>query len=135
MRSRANTLQLRHMDIIISCKNFDLTPSLRAYVEEKVGKLNNYWDRIIRARVDLQVDKNKRGGLMHQATVTLEVPGPDIRVTEEAGDMHAAFDLTMPVLEIQIKKAKSKIEGTDWRQIRRAKEKFMTWYERMRNNK
>lgn len=122
------------MDIIISCKNFDLTPALRTYTEDKVGKLVNYWDRIIRARVDLEVDKNKRSGLMHKATVTLEVPGPDIRVTEEAGDMHAAIDLVLPVIERQIKKTKVRVEKTDWRQIRRAKEKFMNWYERMRGN-
>ncbi|HBH17234.1 MAG TPA: ribosome-associated translation inhibitor RaiA, partial [Candidatus Veblenbacteria bacterium] len=98
-------------------------------------KLANYWDRIIRARVELEVDKNKRGGLIHSATVTLEVPGPDIRVQEEAGDMHAAIDLTMPVLERQIKKAKNKLERTDWRHMDKAREKFRQWYERMRGNK
>jgi len=130
----ADTLQYISMDIIIGCKNFELTPSLRTYIEEKVGKLANYWDRIIRARVELEVDKNKRGGLIHSATVTLEVPGPDIRVQEEAGDMHAAIDLTMPVLERQIKKAKNKLEHTDWRHMDKAKEKFRQWYERMRGN-
>ncbi len=120
------------MDIIISCKNFDLTPSLRAYVEEKIGKMANYWDRIIRAKVDMEVDKNKRGGLMHRATVTLEVPGPDIRVAEESSEMHAAIDLLIPVLERQIKKTKARQEKNDWRQIRRAKEKFMAWYDSLR---
>ena len=134
LRGQADTLQYNGMDIIIGCKNFELTPSLRTYIEEKVGKLGNYWDRIIRARVELEVDKNKRDGLMHSATVTVEVPGPDIRVQEEAGDMHAAIDLVIPVIERQIKKAKEKLEHTDWHKVRRAKEKFQQWYERMRNN-
>lgn len=120
------------MDILITCKNFDLTPSLRTYTEEKLAKLSNFWERIIRIRVELEVDKNRRGGLMHKATFTLEVPGPDIRVSEESGDMRAAIDIALPILERQVQKAKQKIEKSDWRQMRKAKEKFWNWYNRMR---
>lgn len=121
------------MDIIISCKNFDLTPSLRTYVEEKLSKLGNFWDRIIRIRVELEVDKNKRGGRMHTATMTVEVPGPDIRISEEAGDMHAAIDIALPILERQLQKAKNKVEKLDWRRMRKAKEKFQDWYNQIRS--
>ena len=120
------------MDIIVSCKNFNLTPSLKAYVEDKVGKLARFWERILRARVELEVDKNRRSGLSHRVAVTLEVPGPDIRVTEEAADIHAAIALTMPTLERLIIKAKDKMARTNWRHLKRAKEKFRGWYEQIR---
>ncbi|MDZ4229858.1 MAG: HPF/RaiA family ribosome-associated protein, partial [Candidatus Veblenbacteria bacterium] len=89
--------------------------------------------RIIRARVEFEVDKNKRGGLMHRATVTLEVPGPDIRVSEQAGDVHAALDLTMPLLERQLERTKTKLERVDVRLARRAKAKLRDWYEQFRS--
>lgn len=120
------------MDIIVSCKNFALTPSLQAYAEDKVGKLGHFWERIIRARVELEVDKNRRQGVWHRATVTLEVPGRDITVTEEAGDVHAAIDLAIPVLERMLEKAKGKLEPVDWRRFKRARDKFFGWYNSVR---
>jgi len=120
------------MEIIISCKNFELTPSLREYAQEKLSKLGIFWHRIIRVRLELEVDKHKRGGKMHQATVTVEVPGPDIRVVEQAEEMHAAIDLAIPVLERQIKKMKERLQRTDWKHLKRARDKFSEWYSRMR---
>ena len=99
------------MDIIISGKDFKLTPSLKTYVTEKVGKLSHYWNKIIRARVELDVDRNKKSGDLYRAQVWLEVPGKDIEVGGKASDMHAAIDMLMPKLERLIAKAKGKGEA------------------------
>lgn len=121
------------MDIIISGKNFDITPSLRLYTEAKLGKLVHFWHKIIRARVEMEVDKGKHSGFNHRVTITLEIPGPDIRVMKESSDMHAAIDLAMPVLERQVNKIKAKLDKTDWHKLRRAREKFLSWYQSWRN--
>ncbi len=120
------------MDIIVSAKNFELTPSLTAYAEEKVGKLQHFWGEIIRARVELTVEESLKTGARHVATVTLEVPGPDIRASEEAGEMHAAIDEVVPVMERLIQKAKGKSGRGDVRLLRRTKRRLTDWYDRFR---
>ena len=99
------------MDLIISGKNFRLTPSLKAYVQEKIGRLGHFWRRIIRARVELDVDHNQRSGDIYRVQTILEVPGPDIRLGIKARDMHEAIDLTAPKLERLISKVKGRLEN------------------------
>ncbi|MDP3964195.1 MAG: HPF/RaiA family ribosome-associated protein, partial [bacterium] len=41
------------MKFIITGKNFDLTPSLKRYAEEKISRLEKYFDPIIKAKVEL----------------------------------------------------------------------------------
>lgn len=106
------------MDIIISGKDFRLTPSLKTYVEQKVGKLAHFWYKIIRARVELDVDHNQKSGDIYRVEVKLEVPGPDIRIGHKSADMHAAIDAVVPKLERLIARAKGKHEGKT-RRLRR----------------
>lgn len=98
------------MDLIVSGKNIKLTPSLKNYVVEKVGKLAGFWNKIIRARVELKVQKGIRGGQASEINVNLEVPGKDITAQVKASEMHEAIDLVVPKLESQIRKIKGKIE-------------------------
>lgn len=121
------------MDIIVGAKNFELTPSLRTYVEGKVGKLQHFWKEIIRARVELTVEESLKTGARYLVTVTLEVPGPDIRVEEEAGEMHAAIDMAIPVLERLVEKVKGKSGRGDVHLMRRAHQKLVKWYDQFRN--
>ncbi|MFZ5391426.1 MAG: ribosome hibernation-promoting factor, HPF/YfiA family [Patescibacteria group bacterium] len=97
------------MDFIISGKNFKLTPSLKQYIQDKLGRLKKYWGKIIRARVELKVDKAHKSGQISEVDVVLEVPGPDIRAEQKASEMHEAIDLVMPKLEKQLRRAKDKI--------------------------
>jgi len=99
------------MDLIISGKNFKLTPSLKAYVEEKVGRLSKFWNKIIRARVELDVDHNKKSGDIYGVEAKLEIPGPDIQIGTKSSDMHAAIDEIIPKLERLLVKSKGKLES------------------------
>ncbi len=98
------------MDIIISGKNFKLTPSLKVYVQEKFGKLARYWGRIVRTRVELDVEHNQATGEVYRVEAKVEVPGPDITIGEKASDMHAAIDAVVEKLQRLISKAKGKGE-------------------------
>jgi len=99
------------MDLIISGKNFKLTPSLKAYVEEKMARLNKFWNKIIRVRVELDVERNQKSGDVYGVEAKLEVPGPDIQVGSKSSDMHAAIDEIMPRLERLLVKTKGKLES------------------------
>lgn len=106
------------MDLIISGKDFKLTPSLKTYVEKKIGKLGHFWSRIVRCRVELELDHNQKRGDIFRVEVWLEVPGPDIQMSATASDIHAAIDLVVPKLERQITKLKGKHESKDRRERR-----------------
>ncbi len=109
------------MDIIISGKDFRLTPSLKTYVTQKVGKLAHYWGKISRARVELDVDHNQKSGNIYRVEVWLDIPGePDIALGAKAADMHAAIDVVVPKLERQIMKLKGR-EQAKLRRERRSK--------------
>ncbi len=99
------------MDFIISGKNFKLTPSLKQYIQDKLGRLKKYWGKIIRARVELKVDKAHKSGQVSEVDVVLEVPGPDIRAEQKGNEMHEAIDLIMPKLEKQLRRAKDKVKS------------------------
>lgn len=109
------------MDLIVSGKNIKLTPSLKNYVSEKVGKLAGFWGKIIRARVELNVEKSAKEGKASEVNVNLEVPGKDITAQVKASEMHEAIDLVVPKLESQIRKAKGKMEDKIRRLTRRDK--------------
>lgn len=99
------------MEIIISGKNFKLTPSLKTYVTQKVSRFTKYWNKIIRVRVELDVDHNQKSGDIYRVEIWLEIPGPDIRLGIKASDMHEAIDLLVPKIERQISKVKGKFEA------------------------
>lgn len=108
------------MDIIIGAKDFKLTPSLKTYVEQKVGKLARYWSKIIRARVEFKIDHKQKSGDIFHIEVCLEVPGPDIAINAKASEIYSAINIVVPKLERQIVKVKGKFEARN-RSLRQAK--------------
>ncbi len=96
------------MQIIISAKNFRLTTALEDYVNEKFSKLEHFWNRIIKAIVELESDETKKATDRFMVAVTLEVPGPDIGASVRSEDMYAAIDEVVPKLERRLNKIKGK---------------------------
>lgn len=81
------------MNIIITGKNFDLTPALESYVREKVAKFNKYDHKIISVSVILSVDDghHKRGDI-YSAEVIIDRAGKNIVAKETKDEMYAAVD-------------------------------------------
>lgn len=95
------------MQITIKAKKLDLTPALRQYAEEKVGKLARFYDRISVARVDLERRLHREKGDIFRAEINLDVPRRKvIRAEVEANDIYAAIDLVIPKLEKTISRFK-----------------------------
>lgn len=104
------------MKITVRGKNFELTNSLKNYVEDKVGKIEKYFnDAFIEAQVGLEVEKDR-----HIVEVTIMVDGLLLRGEESSGDMYASIDGVIEKLERQVRKHKTRIG----RKIREKKKEF-----------
>ncbi len=94
------------MDIHITAKQIKMTPAIRAYVEEKVGKAQRYFDHIINAQVFLSVQKR-----FHNAEVVVHAPGQTIRALAMAADLYSAVDLAAAKVDAQLKKFKERLKS------------------------
>ena len=87
-------------------KNIEITPSLREYVEKRVGKVTKYFEKVGEISVLLTVHKGR-----HIVEVTVPVQGGVLLRGEEATmDMYTSIDLVVEKLERQIRKQKTKLE-------------------------
>ena len=106
------------MKFIIVGRNIEVTPGLRAAVEEKIGKLDKYFNPDTEVHVTLSVEKdrqkmavtanNSKDAITH-FTVTIPVKGSIIRSEQVSNDMYVSIDLVEEIIERQLKKYKNKI--------------------------
>lgn len=97
------------MQIIVKGKNLEVTDALRSYALEKVGRIERYFDRILKTEIELSVERNPKISENQVVEVTLFTSGPILRAKEAAPDMYQAIDLVAEKLERQALKAKKKI--------------------------
>ncbi|OGE81169.1 MAG: ribosomal subunit interface protein [Candidatus Doudnabacteria bacterium RIFCSPLOWO2_02_FULL_48_8] len=111
------------MNISIKATHLDLTPSIKQYVEEKIGGLGKIIFGPIEAKVELERDRHHQSGLVFRAEVTMFAGGKVLRADALGEDMYAAIDLVMPKLREQITKFKNKRDTLQRRGARLAKKK------------
>lgn len=105
-----NKKGVRTMKMIVKGRHMDITPAIRSYAEEKIGRVAKILDHMIMsAEVELQVEKNPSIQNGHVAEVTVYTKGHVIRAREASSDMYAAIDLVSEKLERQVRKFKTKI--------------------------
>ena len=92
------------MKFIIVGRNIEVTPGLRAAVEEKIGKLDKYFNPDTEVHVTLSVEKDRQ-----KIEVTIPVKGSIIRSEQVSSDMYVSIDLVEEIIERQLKKYKNKI--------------------------
>jgi putative sigma-54 modulation protein len=97
------------MEIKIRGKNVELTPALKGYIEEKIGRLNKYFDQVKEVDVALTVERHKSIENTQKAEVTVFVNGSVIRGEEASVSMYSSVDIVVEKLERQLKRYKSKI--------------------------
>jgi len=103
------------MNLNLSGHHLDITPALRTYVQDKLGRVTRHFDHVIDAHVVLSVDK-----LRQKAEVTLRVRGKDIHCASEDADLYAAIDLLIDKLDRQVLKYKDKRQDKGHESPRRA---------------
>lgn len=92
------------MKFIIVGKNIEVTPGLHSAVEEKIGKLERYFNPETEVHVTLSVEKERQ-----KIEVTIPVKGNIIRSEQVSNDMYVSIDMVEEVIERQLKKYKNKI--------------------------
>ncbi len=97
------------MEIAIRGKNIELTPALKDYIDDKVGRLEKYFESINAVDVTLTVERNRSIEKTQRAEVTMHVNGTVIRAEEASVSMYSSIDIVVEKLERQLKKYKSKI--------------------------
>jgi putative sigma-54 modulation protein len=83
----------RQNDIIISGNNIDLTGALKSMVIEKVSKLFEHENQIIRIRVELGTDQKNRSNSSFMAKGHVEIRGRDMVATVTSEDLYKSIDL------------------------------------------
>ncbi len=111
------------MNINIKGTNVDLTPSIKQYVEEKIGHLEKFLGKIESAKVELERDRHHHTGNVMRAEVMLIVGGKVMRADASSEDMYASIDMVVPKLKEQISKFKDKRVTLQKRGGRDAKKK------------
>lgn len=100
------------MKIVIEGKNIELTQGIKDHVNEKLHRLQNHYENIIKGhevKVKLSVLKNPRITASNITEVTIFLDGKIIRSEVASEDMYASIDLVVDKLDRQIQKYKSKV--------------------------
>ena len=92
------------MNLVISGKNIDITEGLRSAIEEKIGKLERYFNDSTEVHVTLSTEKERQ-----KIEVTIPMKGSMIREEETSKDMYVSIDLVEEVIERQLRKYKNKL--------------------------
>ncbi|MDR1225331.1 MAG: ribosome-associated translation inhibitor RaiA [Prevotellaceae bacterium] len=98
------------MNVKIQSIKFTADKNLLAFIEDKVGKLDRFYDGIVGAEVALSLenvsdDKNK------VAKIRLVVPGNDMFAEHQCKSFEEAVDMNVEVLKKQLAKHKDKERG------------------------
>lgn len=93
------------MNIIVSGRHLEITPALKTYAEEKVGKFGRYLSDISEAVVTLSIEKKYR----HKAEVLLRANGVLIQAEGVTGEIYSSIDEVVEKLERRVKKYKEKL--------------------------
>jgi len=100
------------MNIIVSGKHIEVTPSLKAYAEEKLARLEHLGFDILTIHVELDVDHHHHKGQVAKASAEVKATAKTFFAHEVASEMHEAIDLLVPKLEHQIDHFKGKLKDS-----------------------
>jgi putative sigma-54 modulation protein len=92
------------MRLQVKGKNVEVTPSIRAYAERKLGKLEKQLAEQTQVEVELSEQKNPSIAESHVAEATIFTKGPTLRAREVSPDMKVSIDQLVEKLERQVKK-------------------------------
>ncbi|MBW7871731.1 MAG: ribosome-associated translation inhibitor RaiA [Flavobacteriia bacterium] len=95
------------MTINLQTVNFNAKPGLDEYVEKKLGKLEQFYDKILSAQVSMRVE-NVSEKENKFVDIRLEVPGDDIVVKKSGQTFEECIDLSLEALKKMIIRRKEK---------------------------
>lgn len=96
------------VNLKISSVHFDADRKLIEFIQNRVDKLANYYDKIIDGEVILKVE-NSNNTENKVAEIKLLVPGNDIFAKKQCKSFEEATDTAVEALRRQLKKHKEKL--------------------------
>lgn len=94
------------MQFNIRGKKLEVTEALKSYIEEKLGRLNKYFEEPDNITASVLIKLN---GKQQVVEVTINTHGLILRGEEANKDLYASIDLVTDKIERQIRKNKTKI--------------------------
>lgn len=91
-------------EVIVSGIHLDLTPSLKFYVNDKVGRLVRHEERIVRIKVELEYDGKNDVTRPFIAKGHIVIHGPDMNCSVASDDCHKSVDLLVDRLDRMLRR-------------------------------
>ncbi len=98
------------MTINIQSVHFDADKKLIDFINDKVKKLNTYYEGIITSEVTLKLDKNSNNE-NKIAEIKMNSRGHEFFAKKQCASFEEATDLSCDALKSQLKKHKEKIQS------------------------
>jgi putative sigma-54 modulation protein len=98
------------MTINIQSVHFDADKKLLGFVNEKVTKLNTFYDGIINSEIILRLDKSSTSE-NKIAEIKMLGKGQEFFAKKQCSTFEEATDLACEALKTQVKKYKEKVSG------------------------
>jgi putative sigma-54 modulation protein len=96
------------MDIQVHSIHFTADKKLIDFINEKVGKLDLFFENIIAGEVFLRIDKSQEGD-NKVAEVKILIPGKELFAKKQCKTFEEATDLAVEALRKQVRKHKEKV--------------------------
>ncbi len=96
------------VNVKINSVHFDADKKLIEFIQERVNKLSNYYDKIIDSEVILKIE-NSHDTENKVAEIKLLIPGNDVFAKKQCKSFEEATDLAVEALRRQLKKHKEKL--------------------------
>ena len=94
------------MDVVVHGRNVEVPEHFRLHVSEKLGKVERFDQKIIRADVELHHERNRRqNGSCQHVEITCRTRGPVVRSEACAEDFYKALDAASDKLERRFRQA------------------------------
>lgn len=95
------------MDILIHSDGLTVQEDLRVAIEGKIGRVEQYAPRAVRARVYLRKKSAHASPRQYSVRVLCELPGKDLSCEEDGPDVMSAVDIVAEKIERLLRKRKT----------------------------
>jgi putative sigma-54 modulation protein len=97
------------MKLQVHSIHFTADQKLIGFIEQKVNKLETFYDRLVSGEVFLRL--NNEGIENKTVEIKLKVPGSELFAKEHAKSFEAAADMATEALKSQLSKFKTKLKN------------------------